>query len=61
MRLVKSCEWLPQPVQDYEPIPLPFTFTKKDLNVITNNFSLNTRIRKNELKPFGSAPECSTV
>ncbi len=24
MKLVKSCEWLPQPVQDYKPIPLPF-------------------------------------
>ncbi len=23
VRLVKSCEWLPQPVQDYKPIPLP--------------------------------------
>ncbi len=22
MRLVKLCEWLPQPVQDYKPIPL---------------------------------------
>ncbi len=25
VRLVTSCEWLPQPVQDYKPIPLPFT------------------------------------
>ncbi len=23
VRLVKSCEWLPQPIQDYKPIPLP--------------------------------------
>ncbi len=26
VRLVKSCEWLSQPVQDYKPIPLPLPF-----------------------------------
>ena len=26
VRLVKSCEWLPHPVQDYKPIPLPLFF-----------------------------------
>ncbi len=39
MRLVKSCEWLPQPVQDYKPIPLPLPNDESPL--ITTDQNLN--------------------
>ncbi len=45
MRLVKSCEWLPQSVQDYKPIPFTFTF------VINRTFSIFARYRENEPRP----------
>ena len=44
VRLVKLCEWLLQPVQDYKPIPLPLSADIEHVSISQNRYAKHSRV-----------------